>query len=291
MMKKTSAADFARQHVQYYSDRELCTEFKRINYVLRGDGLWEIRKNRIATFYSHLLKKKIAGFDKDDETYPYAFELHVPKVPRVLFNQAVAFFAKLCKKHDFEAYVQFYYNQTTQEYWVNVPNQKVSKIAVNYEAQTGVSNDNLLVCEIHSHNSMKAFFSATDDTDEKKRGDRFFGVVGELDKALPTYEMSFIIGGGDRVLVNLEDVVEPEETCKFPTEWLQKIETISPKKNVGQTKVYNSTEWLKTKAKKESDWEGLQLMAESDLDFFSSEGGEPMTVWEEFSMSNLSGVG
>ena len=47
-----------------------------------------------------------------------------------------------------------------------------------------------MVAEFHSHGSSRAFFSATDDRDE--RGFRIYGVVGRLDTPLP--ELSLRVG-------------------------------------------------------------------------------------------------
>lgn len=170
--------NFARNNISYYTERDMPEKLKKINYVIRKDGLWEVRENKIAKFFVHLYDGKIGGFSEDDDSYEEGFELLLPKIPRSLFNQVLAFFTKLCESHDFEAYAQFYWSPEDEEYWVRVPQQKVSKGRVVYEPQDGIPPTNILVCEIHSHNSMRAFFSVIDDKDEKQRGDRFFGVIG-----------------------------------------------------------------------------------------------------------------
>jgi PRTRC genetic system protein A len=212
---------FARQNIKYHTDRDWPTldQLGRVNFVLRGNGLWEVRKNGIGTFFYHRHDSKIPGFPEEtmDSTH---VELAIPKIPRRILNQIIAFFKKLTEEHDFEAYVQIVWDKENQEHVIVCPEQVVSKGRVKYEA-TNVSPERfVLVCDIHSHNSMLAFFSGVDDSDEKKRGDRFFGVVGKLDSDLPQFKLSFILGGGERVYVDAGVLFE-EET--FPTEWLEKV--------------------------------------------------------------------
>jgi len=219
-MTKFDPVSFARKNISFHTGRDMPEDFKKINYIIRKDGLWEVRENKIGTFYVHLFEGNISGFGDEDETFEEGFHLSLPKIPRTLFNQVLAFFRKLCEDHDFEAYAQFYWDPEDEEYWIRVPQQKVSKGRVVYEKQEGVPSSNILVCEIHSHNSMNAFFSGIDDIDEKQRGDRFFGVIGRLDTKFPEIKMSFIIGGGKRVSVELDDVFEDTD---FPEEWLENV--------------------------------------------------------------------
>lgn len=213
--------DFARNNILYHTGKEWPTELNKVNYILRSDGLWQVMRNKIGTFYSHVYTGKINGFPSipTDDSVKEGFELAVPKIPRRMLSQVLAFFRQLCDDHDFEAYAQFFWNPERQEYWIRVPTQKVSKGRVEYEGQGDVDPKNVLVCEIHSHNSMDAFFSGTDDRDEKSRGDRFFGVVGKLDTSSPQIKMSYIING-ERTMIELGEVIDDEE---FPKEWLQQV--------------------------------------------------------------------
>lgn len=220
--------DFARQNIKYFVGKEDPNpeEYSRINYIMRGDGLWEIRKNKIGTFTVHKFKGNISGFS-NEHSLAEGFDLALPKIPKTLLDQILSFFRKLTEDHDFEAYVQIFWNPKTEEYFLFCPDQKVSKGRVKYEPSDLIA-ENVLVCEIHSHNSMEAYFSPIDDDDEKKRGDRFFGVVGRLNSVMPTLKLSYIVGGGKRVYVRLEDLFEYEP---FPAEWLSKITYVDRKKN------------------------------------------------------------
>lgn len=216
--------DFARRNITFFTDKEAPEEknFGRINYVMRQNGLWEVRKNSIATFYVHLCSQELLGFPKEEEPWFEGFVLHVPKIPKVLLDQTIAFFKSICDKIKAEAYVQYIFNTETKEYKISCPKQEVSGARVSYEP-TPLGPNELLVCEIHSHNTMDAFFSPVDNEDEKSRGDRFFGVIGQLNKLSPAMKMSFYSGGRQRVETNISDVFDVPPSVDFPTEWIGQV--------------------------------------------------------------------
>jgi PRTRC genetic system protein A len=219
--------DFARQSINYSMEKDWPKEYKHVNYILRGNGLWEVRKNSIGTFWVHSYEGHIGGFPKEDEKE--RFELDLPKIPRKLLNESVAFFRHLSDEHEFEAYVQFFWDIEEGEYHTIVPEQKISKGKVSYEKPEIDNRKQILVCEVHSHNTMEAFFSSVDDKDEKKRGDRFFGVVGKLDLPIPEIRMSYIIGGGKRVYIEVDELFD---SIEFPQEWLQQVVYMDSEKGV-----------------------------------------------------------
>lgn len=220
--------DFARQNIKYFTQKEdpESKDLSRINYLFKSDGVWEIRKSKIGVFTVHRFIGPISGFP-EDHNLEEGFELALPKIPRRYLDQIISFFRKLTEEHDFEAYVQIFWDPKKEQYFLHCPEQEVSKGRVEYKPSDLIVK-NILVCEIHSHNSMPAFFSPTDDKDEKKRGDRFFGVIGKLDTLSPQMKLSFIVGGGKRVFIEVEDLFEGES---FPEEWLEKITYLDRKKN------------------------------------------------------------
>jgi PRTRC genetic system protein A len=54
------------------------------------------------------------------------------------------------------------------------PDQRAGSGTVVYQADSGAA----IVCDLHSHHTMRAFFSHTDDADEQ--GFRFYAVIGDL---------------------------------------------------------------------------------------------------------------
>lgn len=215
------AVDFARRNISYLATQDCPREFNRINYIMRGDGLWEIRKNKIATFTTRKCSAELIGFS--GETYEEGFELHLPKIPLAILDQIVTFFTHLSKgRYEYEAYVQIFWNSDRGEYYVHCPRQEVSKTRVRYEFSVDIPTNHIFVAEIHSHNTMGAYFSPVDDRDELVRGDRFFGVIGRLDLAEPEIQMSFV-SGGKRFNIPWALLFEVKETIPFPSEWLKQI--------------------------------------------------------------------
>jgi PRTRC genetic system protein A len=73
------------------------------------------------------------------------------------------------------------------EYRLRMPGQERNGASVKYESLPSS------VMDIHSHGRMDAFFSYTDDSDEK--GLRLYMVVGRLDTLLPEVELRIGIYG------------------------------------------------------------------------------------------------
>jgi PRTRC genetic system protein A len=68
-------------------------------------------------------------------------------------------------------------NAVTQTWRCVMPGQVKSPTAVRFD------DDGQAVIDVHSHNSMSAFFSETDDDDEQ--GLRFYVVIGKINTARP----------------------------------------------------------------------------------------------------------
>src|SRR5690606_38499362 len=93
------------------------------------------------------------------------------------------FFREIMKRYrDAEAFVQVYWDLQEGKYICHVPKQRISKGSVNYDATENLDAVNseryVFVYECHSHNSMGAFWSGTDNADEKEL--RIYGVFGML---------------------------------------------------------------------------------------------------------------
>ena len=89
----------------------------------------------------------------------------------------------------------------------------------DYYKKESFEDDLLHVMDIHSHNFMKAYFSTTDDADEKAT--RLYTVIGRLDKMLPDILTRISVGG------KFEDI-HPSEIFEypfgdFPNEWLDNV--------------------------------------------------------------------
>ena len=83
--------------------------------------------------------------------------------------------------------------------------------------------------DIHSHNSMRAFFSAIDDNDEKAT--RLYTVIGNLHEYFPDVKTR-ISNGGKFLDINPAEVFELAGQ-PFPEEWKDSVKFREPHKDVG----------------------------------------------------------
>lgn len=126
---------------------------------------WYLEKYPLGVFAGEMCGEKMANVK---------FFPAIPKIPRSLLKEIIMYFQQDVEK---EFVVQVVYRDG--KFFINYPDMQLgSKSMVSYAFQIPVGT--LLVITIHSHNTMPAFFSATDDADEKITG--LYGVIGRLDR-------------------------------------------------------------------------------------------------------------
>lgn len=183
-----------------------------------NDGkIYELRKTDAGEFTAP--KHKVMDFQEIRAGFTPA----LPKIPMSLLRQIITFFRTFMGDDEqFEAMAHIYWDKEKEQFFAYVPKQEVSKDEITADLR-GCPYDNseryLLYADIHSHNSMKAFFSPTDDQDEKST--RLYMVVGRLDKFFPDIQVRFFCGGThvpiDPSLV-IEDLWE-----QFPPHWMERV--------------------------------------------------------------------
>jgi len=105
------------------------------------------------------------------------------KIPADLIKEIIGSFNIIYKDSGDEAAAQIYKKRGTDEYFIYYPEQKISKASVSYPDDPKIQTlrtENELVCELHSHNSMSAFWSGIDDANENEVC--FYVVLGTFDK-------------------------------------------------------------------------------------------------------------
>lgn len=194
---------------------------KKIAYVWQGNGVWEARKLPLGTFLTHIHKFEVPGLKR---TYEEGWTLNVPKIPATLLDITLSFFREIYDKHSSEVFLQYFYDVEKEAYSLHCPQQTVGPGSVNYKRDTDYERGKILVFEIHSHGSMGAFFSGTDDADEKD--DRFFGVIGKVKQYYPELKIRLSVGGR-RQEIDVEDIFDLDESNyhkeSFPAEWVSRI--------------------------------------------------------------------
>lgn len=136
--------------------------------------------------------------------------LYAP-LPWEMFRQVVAWFRDVNTRHKTEAYVQVWHDRgedlaadsrDPSRLFFHVPEQDVSGGMVEHEGEFDKDSTGRFVhvMDIHSHHTMGAFWSGTDDKDER-RFERVYGVVGHIDKPMPMFKWRTAVGG---VFIDLE---------------------------------------------------------------------------------------
>lgn len=131
------------------------------------------------------------------------FESKLPKIPRNILNTIIADFSAHAEQ---ERIVRIYYDSRKETYVLIAPLEKgtvACKASIRYTFERQPDYMHLFMT-VHSHNTMPAYFSSTDDKDEAITG--IYGVIGTVDK---TPSMRFRIGmEGTFTEVNAADLFE-----------------------------------------------------------------------------------
>ena len=147
------------------------------DYILAGNGLFIRARSPLLQATVHIAEPRVRGLLPLEE----GVELPMGEIPRYIYNLALSVFsADRCQEH--------YLAVTWEgEYRLRVPCQETSTCGVRYERLPST------VLDIHSHGTMRPFFSGTDDQDEQ--GLRLYMVVGRLDTLMPEIEMRIGVYG------------------------------------------------------------------------------------------------
>lgn len=142
------------------------------------------------------------------------------KIPTSILYQTVDFFRELCraKKTDLEAFVHILHHPT-EGYVIHVPKQAVGAASVTYKWE--VLPGYAIIADIHSHNSMSAFFSGTDDADDKKKVG-ISGVIGNINLDSGSFSSSWRFCTGTEQFISM-DIADVFESMHNP-EWINQIE-------------------------------------------------------------------
>lgn len=162
----------------YWKVKDFISDSKRkpISVIASRDGrLFEVRDLFIGRFAApahdiHELDEIKSGF-----------EYKLDKIPGYYLEQIISFFRDYCEKYEAEVLIHIYMDTALNEYILECPEQFVNKSFVRGNPNPLDPRRYKKVLEIHSHNTMEAYFSPTDNFDEINP--LIYGVVGRLDKS------------------------------------------------------------------------------------------------------------
>jgi len=208
---------------------------KNSTIIVFGDGNYLLRKNIIGRF---IKKTSDHYLPHVKEGPPASFTMSLPRIPKSILKQQVSFYREVMRKHNnAEAYTLILWDREKEEYLVVCPKQKISGANVQYDLGNDYPSDKYIqVVSCHSHNTMGAFFSSTDDADEK--GDMLYMVMGRLDQPTPQYSLRACLAGRELMKLPVTQIFDislddwnSEATSwtganDFPSDWMGKLNVV-----------------------------------------------------------------
>lgn len=206
-------------------------------YVLGNDGtLYQFHKFSLGrSAMTEIAKTPIRVSGGKSLLKPYLRPLvDQKKIPLEMLDNIVEFFKAVMKMTgtsgkghgEYEAMAHIVWNKTKEEYRVAIPKQKVAKATVTYNWDH-VAADEEVILDIHSHNTMGAFFSGTDERDDSTYVG-ISGVAGELNKAEPKLIWRFNAYKTKQAM-SLEDifVVPEKQVSPEVNAWMGNVEVLT----------------------------------------------------------------
>lgn len=181
----------------------------------RDGRIYEMRKTEVGTFTAP------AEFLPEFPPVTQEFQMSLPKIPMHILMFILDFFRELSDRCELEALVHILYDNLRCKYVIRVPKQKLTHVSVNSVMDEAYPEHFIHVMDIHSHNTMPAQFSQTDDDDE--RATRLYGVVGRFDRVLPEITVRASCGG-KFIAVEPSDIFESKLSgYSYPKTWDEQI--------------------------------------------------------------------
>lgn len=197
-------------------------------YIISGKGIMKHVKLKGGR-HVRFLVDEIPGYNTKSSLEPEINFLPNGKIPTHLLDEIVQFFKDVMsiKKADQEAMAHILWNEEHKDspdrgYRIGIPDQIVSKASAQYTFNH-IKKGDIIALDIHSHNTMNAFFSGTDDGDDRK-GYYYAGVVGKLDEKTPAFVWRLNIGEHRKTVLVDEIFDVPEKKVAIPKEWMEKVE-------------------------------------------------------------------
>lgn len=151
------------------------------SFGLFGNGLFEKEVvKRIGEFTTQVNNSIVPGVEKAKESFVFGSDFK--KIPIGVLIGLIQFYRKVKENISSEVMVMVVFDEIIDDYKFIVPKQTVSGASVKYDHVVFEPHESFIISS-HSHVNMPAFFSGTDDLDEKKA--MLYGVIGKLSQELP----------------------------------------------------------------------------------------------------------
>jgi PRTRC genetic system protein A len=142
-------------------------------YILAGNGVFVRTETPFFEAIIPVASCTVRGLP----SLQFRFRLKVSRIPGRLLTTALVV-ARRARRLDGELNeVLYHFHHQGQTVQLKRPRQRATRTSIIAPGHS----DQAILCELHSHGEMPAFFSRTDDADEQ--GVRIYAVVGRLDTA------------------------------------------------------------------------------------------------------------
>lgn len=205
----------ARQSTGYhFGPQELDAYDKNTNIVVAKNGVFRVVKTAIAVFTTKIAEMTegyvVPGMPEMKE----GVELLIPKIPFKYWLQPLNWYRDVQTKDGTEASVLFFWNHNNQVIPTEYEDGKAIKgvtedgqfviycpVQKNSAGLSEFHNDGMVkwlrehttpLLETHSHHTMDAYFSGTDDANENFY--QFYAVYGKITQANPMFAFRFCSG-------------------------------------------------------------------------------------------------
>ena len=187
-----------------------------IHYVVAASGVFQVRE-----LPTHRSVTRVVGSIPGLPDEAERVELRVPRLPRTLLEDTLAFFDEVHRRYDGEAIVIIFYDPAKREFQLGVPAQRISAYVdyygrrwagahLDYDA-VALPDGFVRLGTIHGHGAMAAYASHTDCEDERFE-DGLHVVFGSFEGPALSRSAAFV-AGGRRFALEPDSVLEP---CAVP---------------------------------------------------------------------------
>lgn len=229
----------------------------QINYLMTKEGVVVFRRLPFGVITEKLEGEPLLASPHPllPPLPPLKVWLTTPKIPWAIYTQIVAFFRAVNEKHKAEAIIRVFWDPDTDQWIPHCPEQEVGAAKVDHKDDFDKEGHYRHVADIHSHNTMSAFFSGTDDADEKKAV-RLYGVIGKIQHPIPASSWRAWTGKAFAPLkfadvITLPTEEEVEVAVKFPVKSMVQesdgVETFTLKGESVAAKLFSNDfpkEWM-----------------------------------------------
>ena len=189
-------------------------------FVVAHDGLY-LRKRSLLG----VSQTKVDGAEHLPPVTEYV-EYVLPKVPADLMARVVGFFRSIYRAQRTEALVLLLW--AGEGFDLFVPDQRVGPASVSHTlVEAELPAGSRVVGSIHSHGAFGPAASSIDEDDEAEF-DGLHVVVGDFDRARPSYSAAIAVDG-HRFAVRTNVVLErPRRLVEPPEDWLRRVKRLPP---------------------------------------------------------------